>query len=64
MGRSLGEGMRGFKDSISGESNHTAVQPVTQQPAAIVQQPQPVALTADIQRVPVAEPVREEIPAA
>ena len=57
MGRSLGEGMRGFKDSISGESNHTAVQPLTQQP-------QPVAVTADVHSVPVAEPVREEIPAA
>lgn len=62
MGRSLGDGMRGFKDALGGENAQTAVQPVTQPPTTIAQQPQPVAVTADIQRVP--EPVREEIPAA
>jgi sec-independent protein translocase protein TatA len=28
MGRSLGDGMRGFKDAIGGESTHTVAQPV------------------------------------
>ncbi|GAC1486257.1 MAG: hypothetical protein NVS1B9_05110 [Solirubrobacteraceae bacterium] len=34
MGRSLGEGMRGFKDSLSGDSStsHTTLPPATQQP--------------------------------
>jgi sec-independent protein translocase protein TatA len=44
MGRSLGDGMRGFKDAIGGESTPTAT-PVTQ-PQAVVQpalyvQPEP-----------------------
>jgi sec-independent protein translocase protein TatA len=30
MGRSLGSGMRGFKDSLSGESHHADLAPVTQ----------------------------------
>jgi sec-independent protein translocase protein TatA len=37
MGRSLGSGMRGFKDSLSGENV---------QPAATAQQPQPAVTTA------------------
>jgi len=44
MGRSLGAGMRGFKESISGEG----VQPtaVALQPNAVAQQPQPAATVA------------------
>jgi sec-independent protein translocase protein TatA len=48
LGRSLGSGMREFKDSISGETKPTITQSVQQQPAP----PQPVAAQA-----PVATPV-------
>jgi sec-independent protein translocase protein TatA len=69
MGRSLGDGMRGFKDAISGES------PPTAQPAALVTQPQPQTAVAPVQQVPVqqvpapvhavptAQPVMEKLPA-
>ncbi len=71
MGRSLGDGMRGFKDAISGEgaqSAQTTVQPMPQPVLAGQQQPTPitaptpVAATAEVHSIP--EPVREEIPAA
>jgi sec-independent protein translocase protein TatA len=40
MGRSLGSGMREFKDSISGESSQPTLSQTTQQPAqAPAQQP-------------------------
>jgi sec-independent protein translocase protein TatA len=63
MGRSLGSGMREFKDSISGESAHAQAQPTlsqtTQQPA-----PAPVAPQASAQQAaqPLA-PVPEQAPA-
>jgi sec-independent protein translocase protein TatA len=64
IGRSLGSGMREFKDSISGEAKHQTLssaiqqpQPVAQQPVAqafaqqpVAQQPQPFA------QQPVAQP--------
>jgi sec-independent protein translocase protein TatA len=50
MGRSLGSGMRGFKDTLSGEHTHTPLVAAAE-PAA------PVA-------APVAVPVREPVPAA
>lgn len=64
IGRSLGSGMREFKDSISGETKHQALsspvqrpQPVAQQPVAqafaqqpVAPQPQPFA------QQPVAQP--------
>jgi sec-independent protein translocase protein TatA len=62
MGRSLGDGMRGFKDAISGEATHTDTatqQPVTQ-PTLVAQQ-QPVV--APVQAVATAQPVRESVPA-
>jgi sec-independent protein translocase protein TatA len=37
MGRSIGTGMREFKDSISGESSSTATQNALQQPPAVAQ---------------------------
>jgi sec-independent protein translocase protein TatA len=41
MGRSLGSGMRGFKDSLSGEQSH---QPALEQPSpGVVAQPSSVA---------------------
>lgn len=57
MGRSLGDGMRGFKDAISGEGAHpVAAQPVAQPavqplaaPALVVREQEPVALAIDIQ---------------
>jgi sec-independent protein translocase protein TatA len=48
MGRSIGSGMREFKDSISGDSTPTLTQNTQQQP-------QPVAQPAAVQ-VPVATP--------
>jgi sec-independent protein translocase protein TatA len=49
IGRSLGGGMREFKDSISGESKQSAITPAMQQPQEPVQTP--VAAPA-----PVAQP--------
>jgi sec-independent protein translocase protein TatA len=45
IGRSLGSGMREFKDSITGDSGsaakgpQTTITPTTQAPSAVVQQP-------------------------
>jgi sec-independent protein translocase protein TatA len=50
MGRSLGSGMRGFKDSLSGEGMQASLS-AQQQPAATV------AGTAAAAPAPVAEPV-------
>jgi sec-independent protein translocase protein TatA len=60
MGRSLGDGMRGFKDAISGESTQTAAQP-TLQPVLSSQEQQPTPITA---RIPAAAPVAEPRPPA
>jgi sec-independent protein translocase protein TatA len=65
MGRSLGDGMRGFKDALSGEGAHpaaaqpvaqpvaqTVAQPVAQPlaaPALVAREQEPVALAIDIQ---------------
>jgi sec-independent protein translocase protein TatA len=70
MGKSLGSGLRGFKESIGGEDSHASLvahqsaavvaQPVAQ-PAAVphaVAIPQPVAV-AD----PIAQPLAEKLPA-
>lgn len=67
MGRSLGSGMRGFKDAISGDSTELplSAQPPTQtaaRPALVAQQQEPVAAVADTHSIP--EPVPQEIPAA
>jgi sec-independent protein translocase protein TatA len=50
IGRSLGGGMREFKDSISGEAKQPTITPATQQPQEPAQTP--VATPA-----PVAQPV-------
>jgi|HubBroStandDraft_2_1064218.scaffolds.fasta_scaffold00777_12 sec-independent protein translocase protein TatA len=69
MGRSLGDGMRGFKDAISGEGTPTATQQPAPQPTlaaqpTLVAQPQePVAAAAPVQAVPTARPVMEKLPA-
>jgi sec-independent protein translocase protein TatA len=57
MGRSLGDGMRGFKDALSGEAAHAAVaEPVARPaaqtlaaPALVAREQAPVALPIDIQ---------------
>jgi sec-independent protein translocase protein TatA len=51
MGRSLGDGMRGFKDAISGENPATA-QPMAQ-PTALVAQPEMQEAAASAQQAPV-----------
>jgi sec-independent protein translocase protein TatA len=47
MGRSLGSGMRGFKESLSGEANHTSEigQPV--QDVASEEHAQPVSIVGE-----------------
>jgi sec-independent protein translocase protein TatA len=50
MGRSLGDGMRGFKDALGGEASSTATQPATQ-PALVAQQ----------QDEPITQPVRDRL---
>src|ERR1700684_1615861 len=54
MGRSLGTGMRGFKESLSGEQLHAPL-PVHHEAAAAA--PAPVVAVAEPVVVPVAEPV-------
>ena len=56
MGRSLGTGMRGFKESLSGEQMHTPLA-VHHDAATAVAAPAPV--TAVAEPVAVAVPVRE-----
>ena len=61
MGRSLGSGMRGFKESLSGEGAHSTLAAEQQLPAAAAastQVPAPVAVPS---AVPVNAP---EVPAA
>ena len=52
IGRSLGSGMREFKQSITGESS----QPQQQQPALTAAQPEPPPPT----QIPVAEPAQAQ----
>jgi sec-independent protein translocase protein TatA len=59
IGRSLGEGMRGFKDSISG--NDTPQQSLTPAPPVVAAPAPPVA--APVSAAPVA-PVAAPVPAA
>jgi sec-independent protein translocase protein TatA len=56
MGRSLGSGMRGFKDSLSGDSTHT--HEVAHTPLAAAPEAAPAAAPA------AAEQTRESVPAA
>ena len=51
MGRSLGSGMRGFKDSLTGEDKQPAL--VAQQSAT--GEPAPMSTLADAAAVPVSE---------
>jgi sec-independent protein translocase protein TatA len=61
IGRSIGSGMREFKDSISGETTHTLTQQTVHQPQAPVQ---PVAQAPVAQpAAPVAQPAPAQVPA-
>ncbi len=61
MGKSLGHGMRGFKDAISGESSDHSTEHAVVQPTLVVphQEAAPVAQQPHV----VAEVVREKLPA-
>lgn len=67
MGHSLGTGMRGFKDALSGESSTPSLSAVQQQDGAQalapVAVPTPVVMPVPIQ-TPVAAPVFSEEPPA
>lgn len=65
MGRSLGDGMRGFKDALSGDDTESSItpQPTTQpvaQPSLVAAAQEPVA-AADTLSVP--QPAPEKLPA-
>jgi sec-independent protein translocase protein TatA len=59
IGRSLGGGMREFKDSVSGnhpDQQQSTLTPAAQQPQAPVAQQAPLAQPAPVQAPPVAVP--------
>ncbi len=58
IGRSLGGGMREFKDSISGEAKQPAITPTMQQPQEPVQPP--VAAPAPVAQPPASAPVEPQ----
>ena len=67
IGRSLGSGMREFKDSISGASSQPTISQTTQQPQPVAQAPaapaqeaaQAFGAGAPEQPAPVVEPTRQ-----
>ena len=62
MGRSLGTGMRGFKESLGGETTHAPLSTGQPQTTAAAVPVAPVAQTVPIaQTVPVAQPVAQPI---
>ena len=61
MGRSLGDGMRGFKDALGGEGSQTASQPMPQPALTAQQQQQPTSVAT---RAPAAAPMAEPRPPA
>ncbi len=68
MGRSLGEGMRGFKDAISGERTHASgAQPAAQPSTGAPAQPALVARLKEPGAIPIdshaARTAPEQIPA-
>jgi sec-independent protein translocase protein TatA len=54
MGRSLGSGMRGFKDTLSGEHTHTPLV-AAQEPATPIAAPAPAAVREPVAAAPVHE---------
>lgn len=63
MGHSLGTGMRGFKDALSGESSTPSLRAVQQQDGAQALAPAAVPVPVPMQ-TPVAVPVASEEPPA
>jgi sec-independent protein translocase protein TatA len=67
MGKSLGSGMRGFKDAISGESHEsheaTTQQPAPQPAALLVSQPHDTSAAVVDAQIAARQPVREKLPA-
>jgi sec-independent protein translocase protein TatA len=61
MGQSLGAGMRGFKDSLSGESTHASL--AAQQPPATTVAGSTAAALAPPVAEPAVAPVPEPVPA-
>jgi sec-independent protein translocase protein TatA len=57
MGRSLGSGMRGFKDSLSGESTHPALSEPQQNPTPVAVHEVPASAVAVPASALAAEPV-------
>jgi sec-independent protein translocase protein TatA len=65
MGRSLGDGMRGFKDALSGQGSQPAAEPAPQQatqPALVAHAQEPVAPVAAMHSAP--QPLGEKPAAA
>ncbi len=58
MGRSLGSGMRGFKDSLSGEQSHDALASAGNEPERVAS-PTPAVTAPTPLATPVALPARE-----
>lgn len=69
MGRSLGEGMRGFKDAISGEAASSHAQTPSPPAAMLTEQHEPLASAVSPQAVPapipagIVQPAGEQPPA-
>jgi sec-independent protein translocase protein TatA len=61
IGRSLGSGMREFKDSISGETKQSTLPPMTQQPPPMPQQPVPQPADAQTSAAPPQTPVEPRV---
>ncbi len=55
MGRSLGDGMRGFKDAISGEGSQSPAEPASQatKPALVAQHQEPTLGATEVRTAPV-----------
>ena len=64
MGKGLGEGMRGFKQAISGENQESIQSTQVHTEPAPTQQPGPLALSAAPAPAPTAAPERESAPVA
>jgi sec-independent protein translocase protein TatA len=62
IGRSLGSGMREFKDSISGESKQPAITQTAQQPQATQPPPEVPAAQPATAQAPVAAPPAQAPP--
>ncbi len=62
IGRSLGSGMREFKESVTGESRATIAPPAGQAPQSAAQPPAAAPAATPPQEAPAAEPQGEPAP--